>query len=444
MSGCSLIPKNDLPELNPHFISQIDSLSKKWKLLRTDIGSKLNSIIPWRKLMLDNTILKDIDKKKLHQFRKEMNELLNNICSETLLDNNKSLRYCDNTDLIENKSKCFAFGSNNLESDIDVTIAGHCMSSNLIILKIIKYTLFKLFSDDYIFFSINGFSISNVHIFFDINYYLTDFFMRKNKEYSPNKLSSYFITLSPHQYRFAFYEYLKLHKPLGSECKEEIVYDDLALDIDKYYKASKRDTDNKIIIDDLLYKVSNLSTYQDECYHTQGAFFHVVLLMQAKKQYEDLNDEESNKKYTFLVELSLLENFCFSVTHFSRKDKYLGRVKHALNCLIDNSKSSKLRDYLLQNNINNNLIDTLIQTPNNLNDIIVIVDKLKNKYIEEIKYNDYVGLLGGNKLNFKKMIKNGISVKKNILGRERVVYTDKKRIQYVKINNNYEEIRKLK
>ncbi len=430
--SCSFVPNKDLPELNIEYLKKIDLFKFEWTSFINNVP-QIKSSIPWRDIMLDNNLLNINLKKKLHSLRANLNNLLNDICVNTVLKSSTNFKYCDDNDSNINKSKCFAFGSDKLESDIDVTISGNCMSANLLILKVIKKTLISIFNEQEIFKDNGNFHLSNVHRFFDINYYLTDFFIKRDKSMPDNELSSYFITTHKSQYRFAFFEYLKLHHQ-DNECNEEIIYDDLSFDIDKLIKSAKRDFKNDIFTDKLLEKISSLSLYQDECYHTQGSFFHVVLLMQAKLEYLDINNNLNSKfKYRFLIEQSLIENLCFSITHFHRKDKYLKRVFDAYNRLDSESilKSFLNSNLGFKNDVNyiNSIINSDLQT------LISMVERLKAYLIN----NKELILSGGNK-SFKKLLKDGISVKKLINGRDRVIYVDNTRKQFYKQNNTFKRI----
>ena len=67
---------------------------------------------------------------------------------------------------------------------------------------------------------------------------------------------------------------------------------------------------------------------EDETYHTQGSFFHVVLQLQKKIRMEFTTESDM----LFLLECSLIENLCFAFTRANfraKSDKYRMRVNDA-------------------------------------------------------------------------------------------------------------------
>jgi hypothetical protein len=65
-----------------------------------------------------------------------------------------------------------------------------------------------------------------------------------------------------------------------------------------------------------------------QCYHTQGTLFHVVFMMQAKKEFVDQNDNLATL-FDF-YRLSIIENLLMAKAH-SGKQKYMFRAVDARN-----------------------------------------------------------------------------------------------------------------
>jgi hypothetical protein len=302
---------------------------------------------------LTNTIVFNSDYTKLNTQWLSISKYINNTKNETW-----SERYKDYTPLSEKKPngmllKVFNFrnklidyidiyickgicqnaGSNNFTSDFDITITspdGNLLV-NLATVNIIKKFITFFFGD---------FDKYVSHVF-DINFYLSDFIIWKNIKHKPSSsknlnLSNIFLCDNykpkstkkyPGQFEFAFYEYIYIDKQ--KRILSPVEYDELVNyinDIKKIIYMKKINLQDNINL--LISKISELSTSEDEIYHTQGAYIHVVLIMQKGiriKESEELNN---------LLKASAVENCCFAYTHFDnfqKRVKYISRVVDALS-----------------------------------------------------------------------------------------------------------------
>lgn len=390
---CTLISDNDLPKVNINFIDlEIKNIRSRFIkfLIKYNIDkntfNNFHSNIKWGSLNLQ--IKDETQLKELFDLRKNITDFLNKLCYSSINSPEfiKSKCYTD-TAFDKIISTCKSFGSTNVTSDIDITISGQCIAVNLTKLKLIRKYLkdifdgSKMYSDNsvsdmskyYLFNNSDGsFDIKKVHLFFDINYYISNFAIKKNKNevIDPNQnktdlLSSFYISNSLKQIDYALLEYKKLKYKMDyslTECSSELEYDTLALNTDKIISSATVAGSSPDNINNLINNISEISTFEDECYHSQGAFFHVVLIMQRGINFTDSNNNTS--AYNFLLVQSFIENLCFSFTHFNRRDKYLKRAIDAKNRLLSdiNNNFSQYINLIKQTNI-----DSLINSENNVN-----------------------------------------------------------------------------
>ena len=126
------------------FDAKIKSLSNKWKTLEFEIDGK-----GWR------DFIPNVDRaraKRLFTFRNELDSLLKSFCNKPY-----------------STTKCVSTGSKKLDSDIDVTIEGNCIYENSIVLSGIYDMLEWIFPKN---------DLSEILIFFDMNFYLSNFAIR--------------------------------------------------------------------------------------------------------------------------------------------------------------------------------------------------------------------------------------------------------------------------
>ena len=361
--------------------------------------------------------------------------------------------------------QCVDFGSKNLTSNVDVTLNHVDIQVNINTLREIQGFLTQLFEAVCMFQTSDEdgeqfVDLYKVSRFFDLNFYLTNFALTlPKKRYATSNTYGIYISRSQEdrlpmsQYVYAFHEILYNLNLAGANVYSGIykqTYDHLITIITRdispaTLKQEKTGYSNLIgkisgVIDQIrsftsvqnpsysqqdkvneLYDlVSLLSTLEDECYHTQGSYFHVVLAMQAK-QNVDLTPQ--------MLCASAIENLCFAYSHRSKSNKYMTRVFDALKRMPPLSEQ-------LENNI------------------ISVISSLQSPLLPSGEYGNYeqipgtilalLGLIfpdvrqGGAGVRLKKLIdKTGTQVKKLIKGRIRNVYVDARRRQYVKFKNQY-------
>ena len=172
--------------------------------------------------------------------------------------------------------------------------------------------------------------------------------------------------------------------------------------------------------------ISLLSTMEDECYHTQGSYFHVVLAMQAAKTNIPLTIE--------MLCASGIENICFAYSHIDKKDKYINRVIDA------RERIEKCTVGINEASLEYKIYDILSKVTRDINltkkDLAITISSLLQCF-----YNP--PQVGGHTI--KKMFdKYGSVVKKQIQGRYRNIFVDEQRYQYVRMKDKYVRISDLK
>jgi hypothetical protein len=232
-----------------------------------------------------------------------------------------------------------------------------------------------------------------------------------------------------------------------------VVVEEANKTLTKLKENPSQTNENKLI--DL---ISQLALYEDECYVTQGAFIHVVYMTQKKKPFhQTLNDRTRSIFLNFMI-CSILENLHFAISHPGRsRGKYLMRVFDAdynrrllLNSSDEISQSLKyindgsiesivkdLHEYRYDPNTNKK---ELANKEDNIKSILMnvqtqVIEQVYNK-VKEIALAQ-TQLYGG-RLSFKKLLdKSNKTVKKEVNGKECVIYVDHKRCQYVRQNKKY-------
>lgn len=310
-----------------HLKTDIRNFRVKWAAIRLIESDDLKTAKVWADMFPSYkdvptdtlTYLDACNKKRpLYRFRKELSEfIVSAICTHPIT--------------------CESYGSSAASSDIDVTITArinHVHESLTTYVKICKF-LRELFLDDPLFAG----SLRNVFHFFDINYYLSNFAIKKDDNAPDDRLSSYIISRAysgkarhdiNNQYYYAFVDMSQKQKRDASNDDELYInrYNQFSIMIERL-KAGETDPSHVIDI------LSTISTFEDECYHTQGAFFHVVMMMQRKIKFKDI--EENKEVFVKMLYASALENLVFAYTHFdipSKRNKYLIRYMDAYNRLV--------------------------------------------------------------------------------------------------------------
>lgn len=215
-----------------------------------------------------------------------------------------------------------------------------------------------IFKDDVLFQNKGKFKLKLVHKFFDINFYLSNFELVKDASFGKNNFNRYFISNCYNnnraknlinQYYFAFLEFLifeyknkKLkQKPFLYNNKSNKRYMNMGYKIQNILDTRN---DNEVVN-----LTSSFSIYEEESYHTQGSYFHIVMMLQKKIEFiiENKNDLINYKN---ILSASIIENLCFAYIK-SKKEKYLSRVKDGLDRLRKQG-IRRVLFYSLQKNIN--------------------------------------------------------------------------------------------
>jgi len=224
--------------------------------------------------------------------------------------------------------QCDSFGNTAVTSDVDVSISfSHedMFWVNLRTLRRINKLLQLLCV---------GMALPDIYKLFDLNFYLSDFVLFKSKRAArrpfPNPLALDAIYVStdysrdPERSQFAFAFHAVVPVPTDAKLKlPEFSHpiDFIENAILKMHTTAARSREKATNL--LVYHISLISTFEDECYHSQGAFVHVVLMMQRGIAVTgDLAP---------LLQASAVENLCFAVVHPAvKRNKYLNRAWDAL------------------------------------------------------------------------------------------------------------------
>lgn len=238
--------------------------------------------------------------------------------------------------------QCVSFGSTKASSDIDVTIDGgiaHIREALFTYIKIRSFLNIVFHGDD-VFID----QPHDVFHFFDLNYYLSNFALKYHPSLPDNRLSSYILSTAygksfgkdatkvRNQMFYTTNDILTQDKPANkSQYARDEMYAKNVMNVASRVMGVEPNDDKQNIKNEIIDLLSQISTYEDECYHTQGSFFHVVLMMQRKIEFVDIHqhlDVFVNMLYT-----SALENMAFAYTHrdqYKKMMKYVNRVNDAL------------------------------------------------------------------------------------------------------------------
>ena len=403
-------------------------------------------------------------------------------------------------DKLCNGNECKDVGSTEPTSDVNVSITStkkdtSDIAASYSTLLSIHSFIVSVFSDIDIFKDKGKTSLYKILRFFDINFYLTNFKPERitNSKTSNSMpiLSSNYTTISENnnnilsQYFYAFYELFQLKESELNRCKiynkmynemynEHIAgrnYEEMVSNIDTALKGTS--DDNKII--DL---VSLLSTFENECYHTQGSYYHVVLGLQMGTHMDFDLDVKCN-----MLAASAIENLCYAYIHRSNYTKYINRVFDAVKSFDSIDKSPDIARRVKSLNSIDKIpditsrvksvdsidkssyiasrvksVDSIDKSPDIASRIFACIKTLqsniKSSEIEEIEEIEKtllellkitIPLQTGGMLKLQKMKnKEGLIIKKYINEKERVIYVDNTRKQYVKHKNAYIPISKFR
>jgi len=302
----------------------LQTVRGRWKQLRKDCD--LLRGMGWSKQITKYDLT---TANKLFAFREYLKKFIMTSCN-----------LCDN-DIC---TICNAVGSTKLTSDIDISINTEIhFSISIKRLLVLRNALRIIFEHDEQFFHHNGkFKLRLVNDFFDINFYLSNFELTKDDTKKIGDFTRYFISDCyanncknvVNQYYFASIE---IHKPKIRKLDSQ--YMKLSNDLDNLLLHTDKDTNIKN--DEVINLTSALSLYEDGSYHTQGSYFHIVMMIQKKIKFK-IRTARDKEIYKNLLSASIIENLCFSFVYPKKRDKYLSRVKDAL----DRLKKYKIKNKL--------------------------------------------------------------------------------------------------
>lgn len=241
---------------------------------------------------------------------------------------------------------CNAVGSTKLTSDIDISINTELnFSISIKRLLVLQNALRVIFdgsngsdgSTDTFFHHHGKFKLRLVNDFFDINFYLSNFELIKDNKKKIGDFDRYYISDSKNianQYYFAFIEILMKIRKLDTQ------YIKVINELDNVVHSTPNPNPNVIVN-----YTSTLSLYEDGSYHTQGSYFHIVMMIQKKIKFK-IRTARDRQIYKNLLSASIIENLCYSYIYTKKQDKYLSRVKDGLD---------RLKKYKIKNKIFNQL-----------------------------------------------------------------------------------------
>lgn len=474
----------------------ISFLADEWEKLEAELKEHTtsgNKPLVWKQFIvsIDENLAN-----KINVFRSNLDKLLKDVCK---------LNFGNCT------IECLSSGSDALTSDIDVTVKGNCIVENFIHLKLLHDILIKIFEKSDLLKDKGSVLLSKVYVLFDINFYLSNFGIKYSDTLDSNNLDSYIISHDmSKQIKYAIEGYKGVKKDYAN-----LVYE-LAILRQNIQKGDQKKANEFVDI------ISQIAAQEDECYITQGAFFHIVMQLQQGQQFTDSNSFPN--LWNSMMVCSAIENIKFAVSHESSRGKYLirvfdalKRIKHisssesnatsiALNQMFlnlrgvllnyfnevitdtttqellkkgtdteDNMYSVKAEkrsnelelNYYNNTEYKNNIQEKIAKNKNELVDLKTDYEPLKKQLTKEllridtgknlfnhlqskiiseaekiISYIDNPSQFGG-KTNFKKLLKDGKVVKKSVMGRERVIYVNSKRKQYIKSQGEFKSISSL-
>jgi hypothetical protein len=441
-----------------------NSLRTDWKTIETNHHFKgLDAKNVWKQLIVQ---LEDDPQKKLLEFRKKLRVFLQNYaCVQT--DTDVQFQKCDN-------NICIISGKEAPTSDIDVTVKGDCWDLNLYRLMAIRELLKEIFDSDTIFKR----NLELVFKFFDLNLYLSNFAILKKDTNNP-KLADYIIS---HDFEKQF-NFIKNEQRNTFNTGDDYIenYYKIVEDTNKLLCKYENSGHNQEKENEIINYISEIAKYEDECYVTQGAFMHVVYMMQQRKPLHEIGDgdEFKNTKIIFneFMINSILENLHFASTHAGEsRGKYLFRVLDAdykrnlltfpnvhtqnINFFVNTvevitralrpiwrkveeyisfDSFVKLHTYRYNKNVEKGTINDMESKFNKLlsdiseDTINSIFDSIQNHASKRLPRLTFP--FEGGRVAVKKLLDaTNAPVKKSVNGRMCVVYIDAKRRQYVKQN----------
>jgi hypothetical protein len=156
-------------------------------------------------------------------------------------------------------------------------------------------------------------------------------------EYKYRHVKAYKRSLNVIKYQKHFHQYVKIINNLN-------------------YMLKNRSYSNQVINN-----LSIISLYENGGYHSQGSYFHVVMMIQ-KGMVFNVKSRTDRHIYKHLLSASIIENLCFAYLHKEKMNKYLTRVKDGFERL-NNFKIKNKYLNTLEKNVNTitNIDDVKIQ-----------------------------------------------------------------------------------
>ncbi len=356
------------------------------------------------------------------------------------------------------KTSCLSSGSADLTSDVDVTVKGNCMLTNLSLLTAVRkylteYFNFKPFYGD----------IAKISRFFDVNFYLSDFAILKDSnttDVQKTQLESYYLTNDNKSQIQKILDNTKPHSKVVNNFEEYIGAVETA---NCALEQLQKDKNNQQLQNNFVNEISNIALFEDECYVSQGAFMHVVYMTQKKLPFHTTLTDTTGPIFLDFMICSMLENLNFAISHGGKsRGKYLMRVFDAENHRRELSGRDTVSE-VLDKHFTKEYVDGVLNAikiiqevryskPLNKSDLEFFEQGIKNKLTQfdnrvhtiENTYNDLSVLqsttynIHGGRTGYRKLLdKANKAVKKDINGKSCVVYVDQDRCQYIKRNNQY-------
>ncbi len=349
---------------------------------------------------------------------------------------------------------CENFGSNDKYSDIDITIYNNNYNFNIFISNVINKFLSFLFGNDVLFKNEDdSYDYKLVNKFFDLNLYLTNFHLLKEKTLDEDLLSSYVLATNYEKFMKFDINYNNNIKYFNSlltlKSKNFIIsqffyafynYISNGLNYFNYSKTFVNEYETKINFievimklinhDDIISSISFLSLLENESYHTQGAYFHVVMMHQRNIEFRDI--ENYSEIFINMMICSIIENLTFAYLNEYKKDKYIKRVDDALSKIINMNKNDIQQDFvnIYLKNINLSLQEQL----DNLLNLFLVDDE---NYDENTLVNkNLLQKVGGSKI---KKTNEKILYK----GKKYCIYLKNYKTKVIKYKNEYILVSKL-
>jgi hypothetical protein len=288
----------------------VGKVRERWEQLRSSDSGGLMKCVGWVEQI---TKYDPKTARKLYNFREYLKRFIMKRCN-----------LCDK-DIC---TICNAVGSTKLTSDIDISINTELnFSISIKRLLVLRNALRMIFDGDGIdtFFHHHGkFKLRLVNDFFDINFYLSNFELVKDDKKEIDDFDRYYISGSENlanQYYFAIIEIIMKIRKVDTQ------YLRIINELDNVVHSNPKPNPNVIVN-----YTSALSLYEDGSYHTQGSYFHIVMMIQKKITFK-IRTAKDRQIYKNLLSASIIENLCYSYIYTKKQDKYLSRVKDGLDRL---------------------------------------------------------------------------------------------------------------